>query len=172
MENHFGRPRLRAYRGQHDFRIIITVQAKRTRPIAGTTSTHCQPNSRGSVGQRATLVVEPERSLTRDELLEAMLWAIDAIRDLASQGGGRRLKQDPQFRYAMAFLWLRLGEPANQLVRRKLVSRSVADRWGYLCTIRNQLAHERNQDIPYIETQQEVEKSLHGVIREANSLLF
>ena len=116
--------------------------------------------------------MKPGRSLSRDELLEEMLWAIEAIQDLAAQGGERRLRQDPQFRYAMAFLWLRLGEPANQLIRRRLVPRATADRWGYLCTIRNQLAHERNQDIPYVEAQLEVEKSLPVIIGEVNSLLL
>ena len=95
-------------------------------------------------------MVRPEKSLTREELLEEMIWAIDAIRDLSSRGGEQRMKQDPQFRYAMAFLWLRLGEPANQLVRRRLVGDSTAKRWQYLSAARNQVAHERDQDIAYL----------------------
>ena len=95
-------------------------------------------------------MVKPERSLTRDELLEEMLWAIEAIKEANSLGSEARLQRNPLYRYAMAFLWLRLGEPANQLVRRRLVGDSTAKRWQYLSAARNQLAHERDQDIAYL----------------------
>ena len=171
MDNSFGRSRQSAYRGQHDFRISSTVQSQRTPSIAGTTSAYGQPHSLGSVCQRATLVVAPERTLTRDELLAEMHWAIDAIRDLSSRGGEQRLQRDPQFRYAMAFLWLRLGEPANQLVRRRLVSKRNANRWRYLCIMRHQLAHDRNQEIEYLLLWRQVEELLEGTANDVRSEL-
>jgi len=117
-------------------------------------------------------VVGPEKSLSRDELLEEMLWAINAIKDLAAQGGERRLRQDPQFRYAMAFLWLRLGEPANQLIRRRLVGDAMALRWQYLSAARNQLAHERNQDLGYLLLWRQIEASSEVTAVDVSTLLY
>ena len=114
--------------------------------------------------------MKPGRSLSRDELLEEMLWAIEAIQDLAAQGGERRLRQDPQFRYSMAFLWLRLGEPANQLICRRLVSTVMADRWEFLCMMRNQLAHDRDQDIDYPTLWRQVAKSFDSIYADVLNL--
>ena len=114
--------------------------------------------------------MKPGRYLTRDELLEEMLWAIEAIQDLAAQGGERRLRQDPQFRYSMAFLWLRLGEPANQLICRRLVSTVMADRWEFLCMMRNQLAHDRDQDIDYPTLWRQVAKSFDSIYADVLNL--
>ena len=114
--------------------------------------------------------MKPGRSLTRDELLDEMRWAIDAIREANAVGGEPRLRRDPHFRFALAFLWLRLGEPANQLVRRRLVSKAIAVRWRYLCIMRNQLAHDRNQDIDYPTLWQQFAKSFNGVASDVNAL--
>ena len=116
--------------------------------------------------------MNPGRSLTRDELLDEMLWAIDAIRDLAAHGGEPRLQRDAKFRYALAFLWLRLGEPANQLVRRRLVSTAMADRWQYLSAARNQLAHDRNQEIGYLLLWRQIEESFEDTAVDVTSLLY
>ena len=114
--------------------------------------------------------MKPGRSLTRDELLDEMLWAINAIKEANSLGGEPRLQRDPLFRYALAFLLLRIGEPANQLVRRRLVSTAMADRWEYLCMMRNQLAHDRNQDIDYPTLWRQVAKSLDSVFVDVLNL--
>ncbi len=115
-------------------------------------------------------MVKPERSLTRDELLEEMLWAIEAIKEANSLGSAARLQRNPLYRYALAFLWLRLGEPANQLVCRRLVSTVMADRWEFLCMMRNQLAHDRDQDIDYPTLWRQVAKSFDSIYADVLNL--
>jgi uncharacterized protein with HEPN domain len=89
------------------------------------------------------------RELSRSELLVEAASAAEALRDLASSGGRRRYNDDRAFRYAVAFAWLRLAEPLCRLFSRRLVGGEARRAWAGMCDIRNKLAHERDQDIPF-----------------------
>ena len=85
----------------------------------------------------------------RHELLVEMDAACDRLTAAAGQGDRRRYVDDPLFRCAIAYLWLRSAEPAAQLLSRRLVDHSRKSTWSYLPVIRNSLAHDREQQIDY-----------------------
>ena len=89
------------------------------------------------------------RELSRSELLVEAASAVEALRDVSSSGDRRRDEDDKMFRYAVAFAWLRLAEPLCRLFARRLVGGEARRAWAGMCDIRNKLAHERDQDIPF-----------------------
>ena len=91
------------------------------------------------------------RVYTRDELIVELSAASGNLREVSSNGDVRRFTDDRVFRFAVAFLWLRLAEPACQLVTRRLVGDLPRRAWEGMCGIRNMLAHEREQDIDFDE---------------------
>lgn len=70
---------------------------------------------------------------------------------LASQGDRRRFEDDDGYRCGIAFLWLRLGEPAARLLSGCLVDSQTLPSWNRLPLLRNSLAHDWDQDIDYDE---------------------
>jgi uncharacterized protein with HEPN domain len=91
------------------------------------------------------------RVYTRDELIVELSAASGNLREVSASGDFRRFTDDRVFRFAVAFLWLRLAEPACQLVTRRLVGAPSRLAWEGMCWIRNMLAHEREQDIDFDE---------------------
>jgi uncharacterized protein with HEPN domain len=89
------------------------------------------------------------RAYTRDELIVEVAAASGNLREVSANGDLRRFDDDRVFRYAVAFLWLRLAEPGCQLVTRRLVGEESRQTWEGMCRIRNLLSHERDQDINY-----------------------
>ena len=55
------------------------------------------------------------------------------------------------YRWAYAFLWLRLTEQLSQLSTNRLVGRSARTRWSDLAWRRNALAHKRLAEIDYVQ---------------------
>lgn len=94
-------------------------------------------------------MIDVGRVYTRDELIVELAAASGNLREVSSNGDVRRFTDDRVFCYAVAFLWLRLAEPACQLVTRRLVGAPSRQVWEGMCGIRNRLAHEREQDIDF-----------------------
>ena len=90
------------------------------------------------------------REYTRHELLIEASAAAGNLSEVAERGDLRRFSDDEVFKYAVAYLWLRLAEPTCQLVTRKLVGDQTRVSWAGMCRLRNSLAHDRNEDINYL----------------------
>lgn len=89
--------------------------------------------------------------MTRDELLdeaEAVWLEVEEFQHRCSKA---RLRSDTWYRWAYAFLWLRLTEPLSQLSANRLVGRRVCSRWSDLVRVRNALAHKRLTEIDYLQ---------------------
>jgi hypothetical protein len=67
------------------------------------------------------------REYTRQELLIEAAAAANRLFEVGGRGDLRRFTDDDVFRFAVAYLWLRLAEPTCQLVTRRLVG-AQADR--------------------------------------------
>jgi uncharacterized protein with HEPN domain len=78
-----------------------------------------------------------------------MAAATDCLATAATHGDPRRFTDDDLYRYAIAFLWLRLVEPATRLLTLRLVDRDTVPGWESFMVIRNSLAHDRNEEIDY-----------------------
>ena len=89
------------------------------------------------------------RAYTRNELLVEVAAAATKLHEVGGMGDLRRYTDDEVFRFGLAYCWLRVAEPACQLVTRRLVGDGANEVWGGMCTIRNALAHEREEDINY-----------------------
>ena len=85
----------------------------------------------------------------RETQLHVMDAANGRLLETAAKGDQRRFEDDDVFRCAIAYLWLRLSEPATQLLSKRLVSPSVAREWSILTSIRNSLAHLPDDEIDY-----------------------
>jgi uncharacterized protein with HEPN domain len=102
------------------------------------------------------------RVYTREELIVEVAAASGNLREVSSRGDMRRFTDDVVFRYAVAFLWLRLAEPTCQLVTRRLVGERSRRTWEGMCGIRNRLAHEREQDIDFVKLWADLPSTLDG----------
>lgn len=89
--------------------------------------------------------------MTRRRLLLEMEAAGGRLLQLASQGDRRRFEDDDGYRCGIAFLWLRLGEPASRLLSGRLVESQTLPAWSRLPLLRNSLAHDWDDDIDYNE---------------------
>lgn len=108
---------------------------------------------------------------TRDELLAEVAAGSGNLREVSSNGDLRRFTDDRVFRFAVAFLWLRLAEPACQLVTRRLVGDQSRRAWEGMCGIRTMLAHEREQDIDFDELWAEIPSTLGRTEAQLDRLL-
>jgi uncharacterized protein with HEPN domain len=90
------------------------------------------------------------REYTRRELLMESAAAANRLHDVGGRGDLRRFADDEVFRFAVAYLWLRLAEPTCQLVTRRLVGGDAQVSWEGMCRLRNILAHDRDEDIDYL----------------------
>jgi hypothetical protein len=61
------------------------------------------------------------REYTRHELRVELSAAASRLQDVGTRGDLRRYVDDQVFRFALAYLWLRLAEPACQLSTRRLI---------------------------------------------------
>ena len=111
------------------------------------------------------------RVYTRKELIAELAAASGNLREVSSSGDERRFTDDRVFCYAVAFLWLRLAEPACQLVTRRLVGDRSALAWEGMCGIRNRLAHEREQDIDFVKLWVDIPSMLDRTDVEVDRLL-
>ncbi len=111
------------------------------------------------------------RAYTRSELISEVASASDNLGELSSHGDARRFADDPVFRYAVAFLWLRLAEPTCQLVTRRLVGHGPRRAWEGMCRIRNLLAHERDQDINYEKLWADIPSTLEATEFQLHRLM-
>ena len=91
---------------------------------------------------------------TRDELLAEVVAGSGSLCEVSSNRDFRRFADAWVFRFAVVFPWLRLAEPACQLVTRRLVGDHSRRAWEGICGIRNMLAHE--QDIDFDELWSEI----------------
>ena len=89
------------------------------------------------------------REYTRQELLVEVAAAANRLYEVGGMGDLRRYTDDEVFRFAVAYLWLRLAEPTCQLVTRRLVGGDAQASWDGMCRLRNILAHDRDEDINY-----------------------
>lgn len=89
------------------------------------------------------------RSKTRRSLLVEMGRELDELAAVASMGDFRRYQDDSLFRSAVAFRWLRVAEPAAQLLRRRLVDEDQLESWSDIPQIRHSLAHDFDDEISY-----------------------
>ena len=89
--------------------------------------------------------------MTRDELLDEAEAVWLELEDFHHRCSDARLRSDTWYRWAYAFLWLRLTEPLSQLSTNRLVGRSARVRWGRLVLLRNELAHSRLAEIDYVQ---------------------
>ncbi|MDQ1246874.1 MAG: hypothetical protein QG597_1242 [Actinomycetota bacterium] len=86
---------------------------------------------------------------TRRRLLVEMQAACSRLWDTASRGDAHRFEDDDVYRHAIAFLWLRLGEPASRLMAQRLIDVSQVPQWAWLVATRNSLAHGADSEIDY-----------------------
>ena len=89
--------------------------------------------------------------MTRDELLDEAEAVWLEVEDFHHRCSEARLRSDTWFRWAYAFLWLRLTEPLSQLSTNRLVGRCFRTRWSRLVWRRNELAHKRLTEIDYVQ---------------------
>ncbi len=89
--------------------------------------------------------------MTRDELLDEAESVWLEVEDFHHRCSDARLRSDTWYRWAYAFLWLRLTEPISQLSTNRLVGRSARSRWSDLVWLRNELAHSRLVEIDYLQ---------------------
>lgn len=90
------------------------------------------------------------RDYTREEMLVEVRSAVVRLGEGSSRSDLRRYSDDELFRFAVAYLWLRLAEPICQLVKRRLVGDEAKRTWEGMCPVRNALAHDREEDIDYL----------------------
>ena len=112
------------------------------------------------------------RVYTRGELLAEVAEASGNLCDASSNGDFRRFTDDRVFRFAVAFLWLRLAESTCQLVTRRMVGDQSRRAWEGMCGIRNMLAHDREQDIDFDELWYEIPSTLKHTDAELGRLLL
>jgi uncharacterized protein with HEPN domain len=110
------------------------------------------------------------RVYTRDEWIVELAAAAGNLREVSSRGDVRRFADDRVFRFAVAFLWLRLAEPACQLVTRRLVSEGSRRAWEGMFRFRNMLAHERGQDIDFVVLWAQIPSTLDGTEAQVKRL--
>ncbi|MDQ1245955.1 MAG: hypothetical protein QG597_322 [Actinomycetota bacterium] len=91
--------------------------------------------------------------------------------DVTGKGDLRRFDDDLVFRYAVAYLWLRLTEPATQLLARRLVDGDALPRWSKLPFIRNSLAHDIDEDIDYPQLWESVPDVIEYIEPDVAALL-
>lgn len=106
----------------------------------------------------------------RRYLLE-MAAATDRLAIAAARGDQRRYSDDDLYRYAVAFLWLRLAEPATRLLTLRLLDERAVPAWGLLTTIRNSLAHQRDEEIDYGTLWTKLPNTLESVKDDLDLLL-
>lgn len=87
------------------------------------------------------------------------------------RGDLRRYVDDEVFRFALAYLWLRLAEPACQLSTRRLIGEPSRNAWTGMCTIRNTLAHDREEDINYRPLWANIATTVGATLAETDRLL-
>jgi len=107
----------------------------------------------------------------RRRYLVEMFAAADRLARAAALGDDRRYEDDDLYRYAIAFLWLRLAEPATRLLTLRLVDRRSIPVWGLLTAVRNSLAHESDEEIPYRQLWTKLPETLDVVGRDLDLLL-
>ena len=111
------------------------------------------------------------RDYTRQELLIEAAAAAATLLEVGGRGDLRRFSDDEVFRYAVAYLWLRLAEPTCQLVTRRLVGGDAQVNWDGMCRLRNILAHDRDEDIDYRSLWAGLSTTLVGIGAQADRLL-
>lgn len=89
---------------------------------------------------------------------------------MSSRGGVRRFSDDRVFRYVVAFLWLRLAEPACQLLTRRLAGEESRRTWEGMCGIRSRFAHEREQDIDFTKLWIDIPSTLNQTEAQVDRL--
>lgn len=100
-----------------------------------------------------------------------MAAATDRLARAADSGDGRRYADDDLYRYAIAFLWLRLAEPATRLLNLRLVDERTVPTWGLLTTVRNSLAHQLDEEIAYSRLWSRLPETLETVSGDLDHLL-
>lgn len=111
------------------------------------------------------------REYTRQELLIEAAAAANRLSEVGGRGDLRRFTDDDVFRFAVAYLWLRLAEPTCQLVTRRLVGSDAQLSWEGMCRLRNILAHDRDEDINYRYLWVQLSNTLVVVGAQADRLL-
>ena len=111
------------------------------------------------------------REYTRQELLVEAAAAANRLCEVGGMGDLRRYADDEVFRFAVAYLWLRLAEPTCQLVTRRLVGGDAQVSWEGMCRLRNILAHDRDEDINYRSLWAQLSTTLEEVGAQADLLL-
>ena len=107
----------------------------------------------------------------RTRYLLEMAAATDRLTKAANSGDNRRYADDDLYRYAIAFLWLRLAEPASRLLALHLVDEHTVPTWRSLNVIRNSLAHQRDEEIAYGRLWHELPETLTAVGDDLDHLL-
>lgn len=107
----------------------------------------------------------------RKRYLVEMAAATDRLASAASRGDQRRYADDDLYRFAIAFLWLRLAEPATRLLSLRLVDERAVPVWGVLTTIRNSLAHQLDEEIAYGRLWTELPDTVQAVNDDLDLLL-
>jgi uncharacterized protein with HEPN domain len=103
--------------------------------------------------------------------LVEMAAATDRLASAATRGDQRRYTDDDLYRFAIAFLWLRLAEPATRLLTLRLVDEQALPVWGVLTTIRNSLAHQLDEEIAYGRLWTELPDTIQTVNDDLDLLL-
>lgn len=111
------------------------------------------------------------REYTRRELLMESAAAANRLHDVGGRGDLRRFADDEVFRFAVAYLWLRLAEPTCQLVTRRLVGGDSQVSSEGMCRLRNSLAHDGDADIDYRSLWAQLSTTLVLVGAQADRLL-
>ena len=106
----------------------------------------------------------------RRYLLE-MAAATDRLARAADSGDKRRFTDDDLYRYALAFLWLRLAEPATRLLNLRLVDERTVPAWSFLPAIRNSVAHEADEEIAYSPLWSRLPDTIEAVNDDLDRLL-
>lgn len=109
-------------------------------------------------------------NLCRRYLVE-MTSAADHLSTASTLGDYRRYIDDDLHRYAIAFLWLRLVEPATRLLTLRLVDRDSVPDWESFVVVRNSLAHDRNEEIDYSILWGKLPDTLEAVSDDVDLLL-
>ena len=107
----------------------------------------------------------------RKRYLVEMAAATDRLASAATRGDQRRYADDDLYRFAIAFLWLRLAEPATRLLSLRLVDERAVPVWGVLTTIRNSLAHQLDEEIAYGRLWTELPDTVQAVNDDLDLLL-
>lgn len=107
----------------------------------------------------------------RRRYLAEMTAAADRLARAAERGDDRRYTDDDLYRFAIAFLWLRLAEPATRLLTLRLVDARKIPVWSLLTAIRNSLAHDSDEEIPYGQLWTKLPETLEAVGHDLDLLL-